>query len=186
MPERANPEKIMAEIPTPAQVALVRRRYVEGATLKSIVAETGVKSVHYFYRCLRGDLDDGSGAPLAPIPLRRAGVRIYGKNGSRRTIVARMWRTAERQVEEIEERLQLAGLDPGERESNARTLATLARTLRDLAAFDEARKPHKGKPQDKQNDEPVPRNIDDLRRSLARKLEAFVAGTANPVSGNVR
>lgn len=152
--ESANPEKIMAEIPTPAQVALVRRRYGEGATLKSIVAESGVTSVHYFYRCLRGDLDDGSGARLAPIPLRRPDVRIYGKNCSRRTIVGRMWRTAERQVEEIEERLKAAGLDPGERESNARTLATLARTLRELSAFDEARKPAKGKPQDNENDDP--------------------------------
>ena len=50
-----------------------------------------------------------------------------------------MWRTAERQVEEIEDRLQAAGLELAERESNARTLAIVAKTLRELAAVDEAR-----------------------------------------------
>ena len=68
-------------------------------------------------------------------------MRIRGRAGSRAALVARMWRTAERQVEEIEERLKSAGLEPAEREGNARTLATLARTLRELAAFDEAKKP---------------------------------------------
>ena len=48
-----------------------------------------------------------------------------------------MWRTAERQVEEIEDRLAVAGLELAERESNARMLAIVAKTLRELAAVDE-------------------------------------------------
>ena len=122
--------------------------------------------------------------PLAPIARRRAGVRILGRNGSRRAIVGRMWRAAERQVEDIEERLKSKGLDSGERESNARTFATLARTLRDLSAFDEAKNSRKGKrDNDHEHDEPLPRNVDELRRSLAEKLEAFVARTTDRVSG---
>lgn len=170
----------MADFPTPAQVAQVRARYLAGDTVKSIAADTGIKSADVLYRCLHGDFDDGSGVPLAPIKRRRAGVRIFGRKGSRRAIVARMWCAAERQVEHIEERLKSEGLDPGERESNARTLATLARTLRDLSTFDE--QPRKAKrANDNEHDQPLPRNVDELRRSLAEKLEAFVARTADRV-----
>ena len=70
-------------------------------------------------------------SPL-PIPQRRPGVHDRHRKGSRAALVARMWRTAERQVEEIEDRLQAAGLELAERESNARTLAVVARTLREL------------------------------------------------------
>jgi hypothetical protein len=93
-----------------------------------------------------------------------------------------MWRTAERQVEEIEDRLKVAGLQQGERESNARTLATVARTLRELAAVDDARRARKGTSKD-DDDAAAPRNIDELRRSLAEKLEAIVAGPEGPISG---
>ena len=175
----------MSQIPTPAQVAQVRGRYLAGDTVKSIAAATGIKSVDVLYRCLHGDFGDGSGAPLAPIARRRAGVRVLGRNGgSRQAIVRRLWRAAERQVEDIEERLKSKGLDSDERESNARTFATLARTLRDLSAFDEAKNSRKGKrDNDHEHDEPLPRNVDELRRSLAEKLEAFVARTTDRVSG---
>ena len=66
--------------------------------------------------------------------------RVRHRAGSRAALVARMWRTAERQVEEIEDRLAAAGIELAERESNARTLAVVAKTLRELAAVDEARR----------------------------------------------
>ena len=66
-------------------------------------------------------------------------MRVRHRMGSRAALVSRMWRTAERQVEEIEDRLAVAGLELAERESNARTLAIVAKTLRELAAVDEAR-----------------------------------------------
>jgi hypothetical protein len=97
--------------------------------------------------------------------------------GSRAALVTRMWRTAERQVEEIEDRLKAAGLELAERESNARTLAIVAKTLRELAAVDEAEKPRKGKKQpshDDNDDDPVPRDIDEFRRELARRINALV------------
>jgi hypothetical protein len=179
----ANPEKPMADIPTPERVALVRRRYLERATVRTIRVESGINNLDIIYRCLAGEFADGSGAPPAPIPLRRPGVRIRGRAGSRTALVARMWRSAERQVEEIEERLDAAGLEPGEREGNARTLATLARTLRELAALEASKRPRGQAAQNPGDNDPVPRNVEELRRSLAEKLEAIVAGTAKSVPG---
>jgi hypothetical protein len=151
----------------------------------SILAATGI-TLHILYRCLAGAFPDGSGIKPAPVPLRRAGVRVRHRMGSRAALVARMWRTAERQVEEIEDRLKAAGLQPAEREGNARTLAIVARTLRELVAVDDAGKARgKGAPKDDDDDTP-PRSVDDLRRSLAQKLEAFVAGRAGAVSGDAQ
>jgi hypothetical protein len=173
----------MAEIPTPETVALARRRYGEGASVRSILADCRIM-LHTLYRCLDGSHPDGSGVAPAPIPLRRAGVRVRHRMGSRAALVARMWRTAERQVEEIEDRLKATGIALAERESNARTLAIVAKTLRELSAFDEAeRSSRKKKAPPDDHDDAVPRNVDDLRRELARRLEAFVGGGDRAVSG---
>lgn len=172
----------MADTPTPTVVALVRRRYLERASVKAILAETGIK-LGSLYRCLAGDFDDGSGIKPAPIALRRAGTRVRQRIGSRAALVARMWRTAERQVEEIEQRLKAAGLEVAERESNARTLAIVARTLRELAAVD-ASKASRDKEGRRNNDGTVPRNVEDLRRALAKKLDAFVAARSGRLPGD--
>lgn len=172
----------MADIPTPEQVALARRLYVQGDPVKAILAEAGIK-LGTLYRCLAGHFPDGTGIEPARIALRRTGVLVRRRMGSRTALVTRMWRTAERQVEEIEERLKAAGLELAERESNARTLAVVARTLRELSAFDEAEKA-RGKEASKDNDDDaMPRNVDDLRQALARKLEAFVAGRSGRIPG---
>jgi hypothetical protein len=182
-PRQISEKSIMAEIPTPERVALVRRRYPEGAPVKAIMAESGIIDRGVFYRCLDGEFPDGSGQTLAPIPRRRASAGKPTRRVSRKALVARLWRTAERQVAEIEERLAAAGLEVSERESNARTLAIVVKTLRELSAIDAgARTRGKKAPADK-DDDSVPRNVDDLRRALARKLEAFAAETTDRVSG---
>jgi hypothetical protein len=171
----------MTPIPSPEQVALARRAYVEGVAVKDILAETGLK-LGTFYRCIDGRFPDGSGIQPARIERRRAGVRVRHRLGSRGALVARMWRTAERQVAEIEDRLRVSGLKQGERESNARMLATVARTLRELSSVDDARGARKGGSKD-DNDDGAPRNIDELRRALAEKLEAIVGDAEDAVSG---
>jgi hypothetical protein len=173
----------MADTPTPDVVALARRLYDEGEPVRAILATTGLK-LGVFYRCLAGHYPDLSGLTPAPMALRRPGVRVRHRIGSRAALVARMWRTAERQVGEIEARLRTAGLELAERESNARTLAIVAKTLRELSAVDEEKKTRGKEAAKDDDDDAVPRNIDDLRRELARKLEAFVAGAANPVPGD--
>jgi hypothetical protein len=167
----------MTDAPTPDVVALVRRLYAEGALVKTIVAESGIKNLNIIYRCVAGLYPDGSGIKPAPIPQRRQGVRGRPRTGSRAALVSRMWRTAERQVEEIEDRLTAAGLELAERESNARTLAIVAKTLRELAAVDESNKSREGKKQPPDDDidhDPVPRDMDEFRRELARRIHALV------------
>jgi hypothetical protein len=172
----------MASAPTPDVVALVRRRYQDGAPVRQIVAETGVKNLTAVYRCIAGIYPDDSGTKPAPIPQRRKGVRARGSMGGREALVARMWRTAEQQVGEIEDRLAAAGLQVAERESNARTLAIVAKTLRDLTAVDEAKRTRDKEASNSDNDAP-PRDIEELRRALAEKLARFAAGATAPVPG---
>ncbi len=57
--------------------------------------------------------------------------------GSRTAVVKRLWRTAERQVRDIEARLIAAGQEPADRESDARLMAVLVKTLAELTALDE-------------------------------------------------
>ena len=162
----------------------MRRRYAEGAFVSAIVAETGIKNLTIVYRCIAGLYPDGSGVKPAPLPQRRSGVRVRHRAGSRAALVARMWRTAERQVEEIEDRLAAAGIELAERESNARTLAVVAKTLRELAAVDEAQQARKKKPlPDEIDDDPVPRDIDEFRRELARRIDALVDSRTNAGGG---
>jgi hypothetical protein len=92
----------------------------------------------------------------------------------RASLVKQMWRTAEAQVREIEERLRRAGQGPDERERDARVLAVLAKTLRELAALDQANTGAAAPPADDADDDPMPRDIDEFRRELARRIHAFV------------
>jgi hypothetical protein len=90
--------------------------------------------------------------------------------GKRAVVVRRLWRTAEAQVSEIERRLIDETQQPEERERDARTLAVLARTLRDLDALDGDNSGRQAP-----DDDTIPRDVDELRRSLSQKLEALVA-----------
>ena len=166
----------MATTPTPDVVALVRRLYQDGESVKDICAKAGI-SLATMYRCVNGKFDDGSGVPPAPILHRRTDTRTAERIGRRGALIARMWRTAERQVGEIEDRLKAAGLELAERESNARTLAVVARTLRDLSAADEANKARSREASKDNNDNARL----ELRRSLAKKLAAFVGGPSGAV-----
>ena len=58
-------------------------------------------------------------------------------SGDRVALVGRLWRTAEAQVRDIEERLARHQQQPDERERDARTLAVLVKTMRELSALDD-------------------------------------------------
>ncbi len=101
---------------------------------------------------------------------------------TRKALVARLWRAAARQVALIEARLGaaeagIAGAsgtshaDAPDPEKDAKLLASLARTLRELVLLDEAVAPRPAaRPREDDDDEP-PRDPDDFRRELARRLE---------------
>ncbi len=56
----------------------------------------------------------------------------------RRALVARAWRNAERQLHAVEKRLRAHGGDDTPLDESARLIATLVKTLRELAALDRA------------------------------------------------
>jgi hypothetical protein len=149
-------------------ITLARQRYIEGAAVSRILAECGM-SLGTFYLWLDGGPNDGT-VRLPPIPRRRAvmGKRRMPLSGSRVSLIQRLWRTAERQVRDIEDRLRLQLQDAGERERDARVMAIVVRTLRDLRALDKAEEEAAA-----ENDDTG--NIDDFRRELARKIDGIIA-----------
>lgn len=105
---------------------------------------------------------------------------------SRKRVVSRLWRTAERQVAEIETRMRGLGDDPQALERDAKTLAIIAKTVRDLVAIDgeagelakskENKAAHGSKnarpdPKATGDDENGPRDIEGFRAELARRLD---------------
>jgi hypothetical protein len=76
-----------------------------------------------------------------------------------------------------------APLAHSDAERTARTLATLARTLKEITQLGvlkkkaKANKTSSGKSKSK-HDESMPRDLDEFRRELAQRLDALVAGSA--------
>jgi hypothetical protein len=60
---------------------------------------------------------------------------------------------------------------PDEAERSARTLASISRTVREIAALNQ---PMEVAPADEAHDDPVPRDIDEFRYELARRIRGFI------------
>jgi hypothetical protein len=161
----------MTDIPENALRA--RQSYIEGMPTREIMAQTEL-SLWALYYWLAGGPKKNGVRVLEPISKRRLVTRRRILKEERVHMVERMMRAAERQIREIEERLAGTQQEPGATERDARTLAVLARTMQSLTALDALHEKGPPKPKAPKN-ESVPRSIDELRRSLARKLEAIIA-----------
>jgi hypothetical protein len=166
----------MAEIPEAAQRA--RQMYAEGVDTRTIMAETGL-STWTLYNWLDGRASRTGEQVLEPLPKRRIVRNLRITPGDRRSLVERMMRSAERQVAEIELRV---GSPRHDREKDARMLAVLARAMRELTAVDalnrdleRVKEPAPEVEKSGKADEPVPRDIEELRRSVSQKLQAIIA-----------
>lgn len=101
------------------------------------------------------------------------------KTISRKAVVGQLWRAAKRQIDTHEE--HLADLPKGATasEADAKALAVLARTVRELVAIEDPSATRK----DKRTDDPSAaddlRHVAQLRQDLARRLEALVAQDAS-------
>lgn len=87
------------------------------------------------------------------------------------TLLTRVSRAIERELTQIEIIVGGVRLKPSQRteaERRARTLASLARTLREVMTL------RAGEEKNRQDDE-LPRDIDELRHQLARRLDQLVA-----------
>lgn len=167
----------------PAMAPLARQLYEAGAPLAEIARRTGLKPSQVYYWIDRAVAADGT-VTLRPVPRRvtlAPGTRAASP--ARGHLLARLWRAAERQLDEIEQRLATAIADEADpdaarprpaadAEKDARALAVLARTLRELSALESEH--HKSR-KVKQEDDAV-RDLDTFRRELARRLDGLRAG----------
>jgi hypothetical protein len=165
----------MTDIPEAAQRA--RQMYADGKTVAAIKAETGMTGHAIYFWLGGGPLIDGR-PMLEPVPRRVMRTRRVTAN-DRRAMVARIMRSCDRQISEIERRINPS---PNQLDQDSRRLALISRTLNELTAIDQRNREMKLKTGQRKSNEksrtdeqPATRNYDELRRSLARKLEAIIA-----------
>lgn len=97
---------------------------------------------------------------------------------ARKQIITELWRAARTQLASHE--AHLAGLPAGTAasEADAKTLATLARTVRELVALDSAAAGEGGKSEDDPSPAEGLRRVEAIRSELARRLAALAAEDA--------
>jgi len=153
------------------KITHMRQQYVDRVPVARILAENDVDQGSLYYWLDGGPKDPARRLP--PIP--RRGARRHGGDNSayaRRLLVARLWRTAQQQALDIEQRLKGIGQESSEPDRDARALAVIVKTLHELATFDEAHPAAQSRTEPKHDE---PRDMDEFRRELARKIDALVA-----------
>jgi hypothetical protein len=90
----------------------------------------------------------------------------------RAALAQHMMRASEREIDAVERILAKVNPDgPVEAEQCARTVASVARTLREIAALNQ---PDEVTPADDTDDDPVPLDIDEFRLELARRIRGLI------------
>ena len=168
--------------PTREQIERARSMYLQKFTVSRILAACDM-SLGTFYHWLSGGPVGEDGSTLyPPIPRRRQvlGRRRKPLSGDRVSLTARLWRTAERQARDIEERLARPCAATVERERDVRMLGILVRSLRDLSLFEAAGPAGEGDTPRAapEGDDFVPHSVDELRAELARRVEVLRAQRA--------
>jgi hypothetical protein len=90
--------------------------------------------------------------------------KIQNQN-ARASLTARLWRAAEMQAAEIEARLAAGARPVAESERDARVLAILAKTLRELSAASQI-----SDDAEMEDDDATPDDLEKLREALAQRL----------------
>jgi hypothetical protein len=95
----------------------------------------------------------------------------------RKEIAARIQGVVVQHLSAVEKVLAVLGAaDALEANRDSRTLASLSRTVREIAALN-ASEPQA--PPDEADDDPVPSDIDEFRRELARRIRGFIEARRN-------
>jgi len=171
---------------SPEAAERARALYAQGQPIKAISQETGLSTRQIYYWL---DREAGAarkpGRPAATPTARRRRADLARPPGadSRRRLMSRLWKAAERQIGDIETRLGAAALsaegaapdggEPARRdaEREARALAVLARVLRELTALEAvAQRPRPEAPAKGAATPEPARDPDTFRRELARRL----------------
>jgi hypothetical protein len=115
-------------------------------------------------------IDDDEDAPVLPAAKgRRLPV-------ARKLVVNKLWRAARRQLDAHEAHLDGLPQGAAASEGDAKALAVLARTVRELVALDAASASKEGRSDDDFSPAAGLRHVAELRQNLARRLEYIVAG----------
>jgi len=115
--------------------------------------------------------DNEDAAPAPPVAKRKPAPR------GRKAVIGKLWKAAQTQLEAHEAHLAELPAGTAASETDAKTLATLARTVRELVALDSAAA-GEGKSQDEPNPAEGLRRVDELRSELGRRLAALAAEEA--------
>lgn len=113
--------------------------------------------------------EDGDDAPALPDAKGRL------LPASRKVVVDKLWRAAKRQLAAHEEHLAELPKGTAASESDAKALATLARTVRELLALEAATASQGAKPADDADPAAGLRRAAELRAELARRMERLIA-----------
>lgn len=116
--------------------------------------------------------EDEDDAPVSPAAKKR---RLPA---GRKTVVDKLWRAAKRQLMAHEAHLDDLPAGAAASESDAKALATLARTVRELVALEAATATPEGHSADDLSPAAGLRHVAELRRELARRLDALAAEEA--------
>jgi hypothetical protein len=124
-------------------------------------------------------------AGVAPAVSRCDGAVDPPATISRAVMAGRVRDMVAREIEAVERVLDvLAPEGPGDAERAARTLASIARTLRELSLMNDTGEQPEAATAD---DDDSPRDLDEFRRELARRINAFVderTGAGLPVDAD--
>lgn len=107
-------------------------------------------------------------------PVRPAAKRKPAPRG-RKAVIGKLWKAAQTQLEAHEAHLAELPAGAAASETDAKTLATLARTVRELVALDSAAAGEGGKSEDEPSPAEGVRRVAELRRELARRMERLIA-----------
>ncbi|WP_164985878.1 hypothetical protein [Bosea sp. Tri-44] len=111
-------------------------------------------------------------APARPAAKRKSAPR------GRKAVIGKLWKAAQTQLEAHEAHLAELPAGAAASEADAKTLATLARTVRELVALDSTAVGEGGKSEDDPSPAEGLRRVDELRRELARRMERLIADHA--------
>lgn len=108
-------------------------------------------------------------APAPPVAKRKPAPR------GRKAVIGKLWKVAQTQLEAHEAHLAELPAGTAASEVDAKTLATLARTVRELVALDSAAAGEGGKSEDEPSPAEGLRRVEELRSELARRLAGLAA-----------
>ena len=127
----------------------------------------------HFTRALSGSVVSALTAEPSEQPRAQAVTAAEPVSPQQRMALAlRMQSVVEREMEAVERILEkVTPCNQIEAEHGARTLASISRTLREIHALNQ---PDEVTPPHETDDDPVPRDIDEFRNELARRIHALI------------